>query len=167
MELARQKIEQSRLISANDGTPLARVTTAAGENVTAEDITTERPTVPVVPFGDAVAGQLGRLQQGHKGRHPSGPSNERNYYRQDDANRRKRQKKSNARRLRAHRDATVALETLRQQVRVAAGQTSASPAMVENARKALERKVAAVQRENPELTGEQAAEVVFRAAAGQ
>lgn len=167
MELARKKIEESRLISASDGTPLARVTTPAGKNVEPEDITTERPAVPLVRFDDAVAGQLGRLQQGHKGRHASGPSNERDYDRRTAIARRKRQKKSNGRRLRAHRDATMALETLRQQVRVAAGRTSASPAMVANARKALERKVAAVQRENPELTGEQAAEVVFRAAAGQ
>lgn len=122
---------------------------------------------PKLGMEDAVAGQLGRLQQGHKGRHASGPSNERDYDRRTAIARRKRQKKSNGRRLRAHRDATAAIETLRQQIRVAAGQTSASPAMVENARKALERKVAAVQRENPELTGEQAAEVVFRAAAGQ
>lgn len=116
--------------------------------------------------GAAERAQEGLLQLGRTGRDADGGSAARNADRHDQRNRSRRQRKSNARRTRMEMQQAQVFETLRAQIRVASGQTSASPALVENARKALQAKVDRVLTANPGMTEEQAAEIVYTAAAG-
>lgn len=128
-----------------------------------------RPAGHRPPEEAVVNSQRGRLMLGKTLRDQDGGSAQRDAERaQERHERRGRQR----RRKQASRNAVQsqqALADLRAQIRVASGQTGASPAMVRNAQKALESKVEKLQKANPDmqLTDEQAVEILYRAAAGQ
>jgi len=127
--------------------------------------------VPTVRFAEAatdnarIASQFGRAAaaRGSKSRLLPG-ANERDYDRRQQAARSSRQRKSNARRQKSIRQQREALETLQAQIRVASGTTGASPALVENAQKALAAKVKKLQAQMPELSEQDAVEAIYTAA---
>lgn len=114
--------------------------------------------------GNRVAGQFGRLAK-------SRPASdygltERNHERRIESADRSRNRKTNARYQRKVRAQQQSLQDLQAQIRVASGETSASPALVANARKALEAKVNKVMQEVPDLTEQEAVQAVYEYAAG-
>lgn len=133
---------------------------------TEEKITEERFDAKSRVDGARIASQFGRLKNGHKSRHAEGGSAERDAERRLDARDRARSRKANARYQRRVRVQQTALADLQAQIRVAAGQTGASEAMVRNAQRALERRVADVMKANPQLTEEQAVEAIYDYARG-
>lgn len=149
MELARQTVTEKGLVATKLHT---RVTV---------------PPVPTARFDDregdaqvqdvaAVNGQAGRLQRGHKQKHLDGGSDLRNADRYENRAARRRSKKATKSRDRRVRDAGTLRDTVLAQARVAAGETTASPALVANARKALAPRIEALRSEFPEISDDEA-----------
>jgi hypothetical protein len=127
--------------------------------------------VPTVRFAEGatenarIASMFGRAAASRGTKSPLTTGlNERDYDRRQQAARSSRQRKSNARRAKAMRQRDTALADLQAQIRVASGQTGASPALVDNARKALQAKVSKLQSEMPGLSDEDAVEAIYTAA---
>lgn len=104
----------------------------------------------------SVNAQAGRLSPGHKQKHLDGGSDLRRADRWEDRAAQRRSKKATRNRDRRVRSAETLRDTVLAQIRVASGKTDASPALVKNARKALQPRIDALRAEMPTITEDEA-----------
>lgn len=116
--------------------------------------------VPPVAFQKAVSGMLDMKKAALV--RQTGFRNERDYDRAQAVGRAKRAKKTNAKRSKAWREQVMSVETLAAQLRIATGGApEASPALVANARKALQPKIAEMQGQFPGLSDDEAMDAML------